>query len=63
MIEPILKPDTIKVKELVNDYRSGRVVIPRISARVRLEAKQSSLAHRFHLSRIPDFLTFALAKY
>lgn len=28
MIEALLKPETIKVKQLVNDYRSGRVVIP-----------------------------------
>jgi hypothetical protein len=28
MIEPSLKPETIKVKQLVEDYRSGRIVIP-----------------------------------
>lgn len=28
LIEPLLKPETIKIKQLVGDYRSGRVVIP-----------------------------------
>src|ERR1700682_269195 len=28
MSEPILKPKTTKVKQLVDDYRSGRIVIP-----------------------------------
>jgi len=28
MVEPTLKPETVKVKHLINDYRSGRVVIP-----------------------------------
>jgi hypothetical protein len=28
MADPLLKPDTIKVKQLVDDYRSGRIVIP-----------------------------------
>src|ERR1051325_4665129 len=26
--EPLLKPQTIKVRQLVDDYRSGRIVIP-----------------------------------
>jgi hypothetical protein len=28
LIEPTLRPETIKIKQLVGDYRSGRVVIP-----------------------------------
>src|ERR1700687_4835049 len=28
MIEPILKRESIKVRDLVNEYRSGRIVIP-----------------------------------
>lgn len=28
MNEPLLKPETIKIKQLVSDYRSGRIVIP-----------------------------------
>jgi hypothetical protein len=28
MTEPILKPETIKVRDLINEYRSGRIVIP-----------------------------------
>jgi hypothetical protein len=28
MSDPILKPDTIKVKQLVEDYQAGRIVIP-----------------------------------
>jgi uncharacterized protein with ParB-like and HNH nuclease domain len=28
MTEPLLKPETVKVKQLVEGYRSGRVVIP-----------------------------------
>jgi hypothetical protein len=28
MLEPVIKPETIKIKQLVDDYRSGRIVIP-----------------------------------
>lgn len=28
MPEQLLKPETIKVKQLVSDYRAGRIVIP-----------------------------------
>ena len=41
MTEPRLEHQTVKVKQLIDDYRSGGIVIPEISEGLRLEAARA----------------------
>ena len=60
--EPRLEHQTFKVRQLVEDYRAGRIVIPEFQREYVWRGQQGTTPDRLPLPWIPHFVFSSLAE-